>query len=158
MCNKTVGTVQELLFNRYKPPPCSPTAGLVYFSHYEGPAFADDDPLSVPIPSHRFEWLDDSNNLSRLQLLLRLCYSTTIYKSQGQTLNKQVIDIGKSERSAGCTFVPTSRVRSLQHAVFQPMPLQRLQAIGKCKRLHEERRQCDLAENTGRWYQHLCKL
>ena len=44
-----------------------------------------------------------------------------------------------------------SRVRSLQYAVFQPIFLQTLQAIGKCKRLQE--RLCYLAENTARWYQ-----
>ena len=81
----------------------------------------------------------------------------TIHKSQEQTLNQAVIDIGKSERSAGCTFVATSRVRSLQHVVFQPMSLQRLQALGKCKqlqeRLTEEQRLGDLAENTARRYQ-----
>ena len=63
---------------------------------------------------------------------------------------------GKSERSAGCTFVAKSRVRSLQYAVFQPIFLQTLQTIGKCKRLQErltvERRLCYLAENTARWY------
>ena len=40
-----------------------------------------------------------------------------------------------------------SRVRLLQYAVFQPIFLQTLQAIGKCKRLQErltvERRLCD---------------
>ena len=38
---------------------------------------------------------------------------------------------GKSKRSAGCTFVANSRVRSLQHGVFQPIFLQTLHAIGK---------------------------
>ena len=112
----------------------------------------------VPVPPHRFEWEDDNKKLSRLQFPLRLSYAMTIHKSQGQTLNKVVIDIGKSERAAGCTFVATSRVRSLQHAVIQPMPFQRLQGIGKCKRLQErlteEQRLLDLADNTSRIYQH----
>ena len=157
LCNGTVGTVKELLFHQDKPPPCLPIAVLVHFPRYKGPAFANDDPLSVPIPPHRFEWQDDNKKLSRLQLPLRLCYSMTTHKSQGQTLNQAVIDIGKCERSAGCTFVATSRVRSLQYVVFQPMSLQRLQAIGKCKRLQErlteEQRLGDLAENTARRYQ-----
>ena len=158
LCNGTVGTVQELLFHSDKPPPCLPIAVLVHFPHYRGPAFIDDDPLSIPVPPQRFEWEDDNKKLSRLQLPLRLSYAMTIHKSQGQTLNKVVIDIGKSERAAGCTFVATSRVRSLQHAVIQPMPFQRLQGIGKCKRLQErlteEQRLLDLADNTSRIYQH----
>jgi ATP-dependent exoDNAse (exonuclease V) alpha subunit len=33
----------------------------------------------------------------------------TIHMSQGQTLTKAVVDLGKGEKVAGCTFVATSR-------------------------------------------------
>ena len=39
---------------------------------------------------------------------------------------------GKPEGSAACTFVVSSRFRSLQHAVFQPIFLQTCHALGKC--------------------------
>jgi ATP-dependent exoDNAse (exonuclease V) alpha subunit len=42
----------------------------------------------------------------------------TIHKSQGQTLTKAVVDLGKGEKFAGCTFVATSRVRSIHDIVF----------------------------------------
>ena len=39
-----------------------------------------------------------------------IAYASTIHKSQGQTLDKEVIDLGKSEKSLGLTFVALSRV------------------------------------------------
>jgi hypothetical protein len=44
---------------------------------------------------------------------LRLSYAMTIHKSQGQTLDKAVINIGSKERAAGCTFVAISHLRHL---------------------------------------------
>ena len=67
LCNGIFGTVKELLFHQDKPPPCLLIVVLVHFPRYKGPAFADDDPLSVPIPPHRFEWQDDNKKLFRLQ-------------------------------------------------------------------------------------------
>ena len=84
----------------------------------------------------------------------------TIHKSQGQTLSKVVIDLGKAKRAAGCSFVALSRVHSLDNVVLQPLSFQRLQVIhvGKSKqlqqRLREEERLQQLAEITARQYQH----
>ena len=76
----------------------------------------------------------------------------TIHKSQGQTLPKVVIDLGKSEKSPGCCFVAESRVRSLDHALFQPMSLERLPPKSKCKgltfRLKGDQRLHWLAQET----------
>ncbi len=76
----------------------------------------------------------------------------TIHKSQGQTLTKAVIDLGKGERVAGCTFVATSCVRSIHDIVFEPMTFDRLKAIGRSKgmqkRLEAEERLKVLAEKT----------
>lgn len=61
----------------------------------------------------------------------------TIHKSQGQTLRKSVIDLGRTELAAGCTFVAVSRLRKLQGGLFQPMPFGRLQAVGRGKCMEE---------------------
>ena len=82
----------------------------------------------------------------------------TIHKSQGQTLYQVVIDLGKAERAAGCSFVALSRVRCLDNVVLQPLSFQRLQAIAKSKqlqqRLREEERLQQLADNTTCQHQH----
>ena len=84
----------------------------------------------------------------------------TIHKSQGQTLPQVVVDLGKVEGTAECSFVAISRVRSLQNVVLQPMSFQRLQSIGKGKqlqeRLREEKRLRNLAQITAlRYLQHV---
>ena len=80
----------------------------------------------------------------------------TIHKSHGQTLPKVVVDLGKGEKVAGCTLVATSRVRSINDIVFQPMTFDHLRVIGRNKnmqkRIEEERRLMFLSEQTLRKY------
>ena len=133
-------------------PPNLPVAVLVHFHRYSGPAFLDACPKCIPVPPRVFEWMADGKHLSRQQVPLRLRYAMTIHKSQGQTLTKAVVDLGKGERVAGCTFVATSRVRSIHDIVFEPMTFDRLKAIGRSKgmqkQLEAEERLKVLAEKT----------
>lgn len=99
------------------------TAVLVDFSQYSGPPFLLERPKCIPIASITFEW----DSKSRQQIPLQLRYAITIHKSQGQTLGKTVIDIGKSEMSSGCTFVALSRLKRLKDGILQPMSFERLQ-------------------------------
>ena len=80
----------------------------------------------------------------------------TIHKSQGQTSSK-VVDLGKGEKVAGCTFVATSRVRSI-NIVFEPMTFDRLRAICRNKnmqkRIEEEQRLVLISDETLQKYSH----
>uniref|UniRef100_A0A1X7SX03 ATP-dependent DNA helicase n=1 Tax=Amphimedon queenslandica TaxID=400682 RepID=A0A1X7SX03_AMPQE len=68
-----------------------------------------------------------------------LAWAVTIHKSQGLTLDKVVIDVGK-EFSCGLTFVACSRVMKLKDILFMPQfPLQRLTSIANSKRLQERK-------------------
>ena len=98
-----------------KPTNCSVST----FPSYSGPAFIGACPKCIPMSPKVFEWMADGKHLSRQQLPLRLRYAMTIHKSQGQTLTKAVVDLGTGERVAGCTFVATSRVRSIDDIVFE---------------------------------------
>lgn len=48
------------------------------------------------------------------QIPLRLAWSVTIHKSQGQTYDEVVIDLGRGAFSPGQTYVALSRVRSME--------------------------------------------
>ena len=67
------------------------------FDNYAGPSFLSHLPKCVPMSPILFEWESGGRRLSRQQLPLQLSYAITIHKSQGQTLNKAVVDIGKAE-------------------------------------------------------------
>ena len=56
---------------------------------------------------------------NKKQLPLKLAWGLTIHKSQGLTLDKATINIGKQERQ-GMTFTTISRVKYLAGLRFQP--------------------------------------
>ena len=82
----------------------------------------------------------------------RLAYALTIHKSQGQTLSKAVIDLGKKEQTLGLTYVALSRLRNFNDFLIMPFSLERLQKLSNSKclqpRLFEETRINDLAKST----------
>ena len=125
---------------------------IVHFTGYTGPQCFNTCAKCVPVPPRVFDWMDKGKHLSRQQVPLRLRYAMTIHKSQGQTLTQAVVDLGKSEKVAGCTFVATSRVRSINDIVFEAMTFDRLKAIGRNKnlqrRLEEEKRLKVLAQSN----------
>ena len=89
----------------------------------------------VPIIPIRRMWEGKTGACSRLQL--SLAWAITAHKSQGLTLPKVVIDLGKREFAAGLSFVAISRVRSLNDIIFKPFDFSRLERIKNCKRLKE---------------------
>jgi ATP-dependent DNA helicase PIF1 len=141
LCNGAAGTVHQFLYKTNHKPPELPIAVIVNFDNYAGPSFIASQPNCVPIVPLLFEWESNGRRLSRQQLPLKLRYAITIHKSQGQTLDKAVIDIGKAEKAAGCTFVAISRLRSINHGLLQPMSFKRLEAISTGKRFAERLRE-----------------
>ena len=133
LCNGAAGTVHDILYQENQQPPNLQIAVLVNFDHYSGPSFLQQHSNCVSIPPITCEWDSDSQRLSRQQLPLQVRYAITIHKSQGQTLPKAVIDIGKAELAAGCTFVAISRLPRLDCGLIQPMSLQRLKAISNSR-------------------------
>ena len=112
LCNGAAGTIYQFLYQTDNKPPDLPIAVLVNFDNYAGPPFLSHLPKCVPISPILFEWESGGRRLSRQQLPLQLSYAITIHKSQWQTLNKAVIDIGKAELAA------VSRLRRLEDGLF----------------------------------------
>ena len=70
-------------------------------------------------------------------------YAISIHKSQGQTLSKIILNIGKQEYAPGLTYTALSRAKKLENIAFDPFPqINRIESIkNKIKiRLDEEKR------------------
>ena len=147
LVNGAMGSIVAICYDgEDQSPPSLPLAVTVHFDTYTGPTLSDG---SVPIIPLRRTWLSSNHQCSRLQLPLKLAWAVTIHKSQGMTLDKVVIDVGKKEFSTGLTFVACSWVRHLNDLLFvPPFPFQRVAHLANSKR-HKEW----LAEDTR--FQHL---
>ena len=64
------------------------------------------------------------------QLLLALYWAITMDKSQGQTIKRAVIYLGKSEATARLAFGCLSRAKRLVDLLVEPMPFDRLSKLG----------------------------
>ena len=106
---------------------------LIQFDEYDGPSIFENRPKCVPICPVTITSLQLV--MERRQLPLKLAWALTIQKSQGLTLPKPVIDLGKSERTRGISYVTISRVKSLSSCLIQPMTYERLQSIKSSRNL-----------------------
>ena len=64
------------------------------------------------------------------QLLLALYWAITVDKSQGQTIKKAVIYLGKSEVTARLAFGCLSRAKRLVDLLVESMPFNSLSKLG----------------------------
>ena len=75
-----------------------------------------------------------------------------MHKSQGQTLDKAVIDLGPKEACTGLSFVCLSRAKRLVDLIVEPMSFDRIGKLGNSStmkaRLQEEVRLAVLAQST----------
>ena len=134
LVNGAMGTIKAICY-RSGGPPDLPLAVMVNFDHYTGPTLHDG---TVPIAPFRRTWSNSGIQCSRLQLPLKLAWAVTIHKSQGLTLDKVVIDVGKKEFSCGLTYVACSRVQQLTDLLFSPpFPFLRLSSLANSQRLHD---------------------
>ena len=130
---------------------------VLHLEGYTGSVWSSDPRYEGSVPIAPFETSssttgDDRGHETRQQVPLALCWATTMHKSQGQTMDKAVVDLGKSESTAGLTLVCLSRAKRLVDLLIEPMPLERLSKIGDTPtfqlRLGEEVRLNALAGET----------
>ena len=149
LCNGATGTV---IYHNEHQPPDLPIAVIVQFDDYTGPSISDSTPSCVPTSPLTVTSQSFCTVHERQQLPLTLAWALTIDKSQGLTIPKAYINIGKSERTARTTNVALSRVKMLSSCVIEPMTFERLDNISSSAnfkyRLQEEQRLDSLAQAT----------
>ncbi|CAG8820287.1 16637_t:CDS:1, partial [Racocetra fulgida] len=105
-CSGAMGTVEDIFFTDNYEPNSLPTAVLVAFDKYNGPTIVTPEGVPVvPIAPIQRTWESKSGMCLRLQIHHFLTWAITVHKSQGLTIPKAVIDLGKNEIAAGLSFV-----------------------------------------------------
>ena len=130
-----------------------PEAIFIEFDYYTGPKFfSENDHRHNWIPINAFNAYRKHYCTNRIKYPIRLSYALTIHKSQGQTIQKAVIDLGKKEQSLGLTFVALSRLKNFKDFLIKPFTLERLnkisQSISLKPRLDEEKRIYQIVHKT----------
>jgi hypothetical protein len=87
--------------------------------------------LIVPITPLKTSFEINGKVMSRTQLPLRLAWAVTVHKSQGLTLGRIKLGLGKREFSTGLTFVALSRVKKLDGImIVDHIDYSRVQKLG----------------------------
>ena len=130
LCNGSMDTISDIIYERGDKPPALPVAIMIQFDNtYTGPSFCSDKARCVPIIAEANESDSYGALYERHQLPVKLSWAITIHKSQGLTLEKAWVNIGKSNKFSGLTYVGLSRVRKLEDLIDEPMNFEKLQSI-----------------------------
>lgn len=90
--------------------------------------------LIVLIPPVKTSFDYKGKTLYRTQPPLQLAWVVTVHKSQGLTIPKIKLGLGKKEFVTGLTFVGLSRVRTLSDMILVgPLDYARVWNLGGCK-------------------------
>ena len=85
----------------------------------------------VPITPLKTTFEIDGKAMSRTQLPLRLAWAVTIHKSQGLTLGRIKLGLGKGEFLTGLMFVALSQVKALNSIIIvSQVDYSRVQKLG----------------------------
>lgn len=135
LCNGSTGTVMDIINTTPHKTPDLPVAVIVKFDNYIGPSLSEKVLSLVAIAPVTVSTQSGNSIHDRQQLPLKLAWALTIYKSQGLTLPKTWVDIGKSEQTLGITYVGLNRVKQLSSLVVEPMTFDRLKSIKRSNTL-----------------------
>ena len=122
LTNGVNGVVKYIVYDQNIRPPELPAFVLVKFDQYTGPTFLPNEEKLIPIAPITRNWFQSNTQHTRTMIHLTPSYAITIHKSQGQTLDKIVLDIGDKEFASGFTYTAISRAKKLEHVAFETFP------------------------------------
>jgi ATP-dependent DNA helicase PIF1 len=97
LTNGANGFVRYIIYKEGVQPPKLPSFVLVYFPQYTGPSFHPTEEKLVPIVPVLRNWFESRTEHHRTMLPLIPSCAITIHKSQGQTLDKIILNLGGRE-------------------------------------------------------------
>jgi hypothetical protein len=157
LTNGTRGEIRYIIYEKGKKPPSLPSVVIVHFPQYLGPSYLPQEEKCVPIVPMTRTWPKRGKILQRTMLPLIPAYAITIYKSQGMSLDKIIVDIGKKEFANGLTYTAISRCPKIENLAFYPfMNFRRFTSvfthnIFKSRKRQDERERKSDEQITGNW-------
>ena len=147
LTNGAKGVVKYIVYEKGLKPKALPNMVIVQFDQYIGPSYLEDFSKCVPIVPIRRDWYSGKKACWRYMLPLKPAYGTTIHTSQGQSLDKVIINLGKKEFCNGLTYTAISRCKKIEFLSFDPPILNgdRFREIYRAK-VFKDRRVQDLKE------------
>ena len=143
LTNGANGYVRYIVYDENSKPPELPKIVFVYFPLYTGPDFFTvGGETLVPIDPIMRSWVIKNTEHQRTMIPLTPSYAISIHKSQGQTMDKIILNLGESDFAPGLTYTALSRAKKLENIAFDPFPsVYRLANIKRFEaRLTEEQR------------------
>ena len=122
LTNGAKGVIKYIVYESNVKPTALPSMVIVQFPQYIGPTYLDNCNNCVPIVPIRRVWFSGKKTCWRIMLPLKMAYGTTIHCSQGQSLDRVIINLGKSEFSCGLAYTAISRCRKFEYLSFDKLP------------------------------------
>ena len=113
LTNGAKGIVKYIVYGAKVKPKALPNMVLVQFPQYIGPSYLEDCNNCVPIMPIKRDW--------RIMLPLKPAYATTIHASQGQSLDRVIINLGPTEFANGLAYTAITRCKKIEMLSFDPM-------------------------------------
>lgn len=133
LVNGALGFVRQIIYEDGQRPPSLPCVLLIEFDRYPGPFIGE---RTFPLRPVRTTWSDRGVECSRRQFPINLAYALTIHKSQGLTLDKAVVEIGRRETTPGLSYVGLSRVRRSDDLLLRTyFDYDRVSSIGRMRQV-----------------------
>ena len=153
LTNGTLCEIRAIIYPPGKKPPQLPDIVFIHVPEYKGPSYYPNEPNIVPITPIRRQWHKQNTLCIRRMIPLQPAYALTIHKSQGMSLDKIIVNLGKKEFSLGLSYTALSRCTKIRNLALAPFPnWNRFKKMFKSqsfrKRLQEEERLKKLEAQT----------
>ena len=129
LCNGTFGIIKDIIYQNNNSKNCLPETIIIYFPKYNGPQFFSEANLKNCLPIPPSILYSKEVSATRKSFPIRLAYAITNHKTQGETLEKGIIHLGKNEKNLGTSFVQFSRFKKLTDFLVEPFSYDRLTII-----------------------------